>query len=59
MVAQIYKLGLKNFFGNLQYYYRYTYSFEEHDGKLISSELITHVNDSVAEEPPLSFTRLS
>ena len=29
MAAQIYKLWLNNFFGNLQYYYRYTYRFME------------------------------
>ena len=32
---------------------------EEHDGKLISSELIPHVNDSVAGEQPHNFTRSS
>ena len=29
MAGQIYKVGLNNFFGNLQYYYRYTYCFKE------------------------------
>ena len=51
MTAQIYKLWLINsFLGNLKYYYRYTYNFEKRDGKLISSELMPHINGSLPGE---------